>query len=61
MRSWQSPSAGWREEDDEAMSAGVMAGLDPGIHVFRSAVTKIKDVDARVKAGHDGKKETGSK
>ena len=28
-----------------------MAGLDPGIHVFRANGTK--DVDARHKAGHD--------
>jgi hypothetical protein len=29
-----------------------MAGLVPAIHVFR-AWTKIQDVDARHKAGHD--------
>jgi len=29
----------------------VMAGLDPAIHVFLSSGTK--DVDARLKAGHD--------
>jgi hypothetical protein len=29
----------------------VMAGLDPAIHVFLSS--GIKDVDARLKAGHD--------
>jgi hypothetical protein len=29
-----------------------MAGLDPAIHVFDSAVKK--DVDARDKPGHDG-------
>jgi hypothetical protein len=28
-----------------------MAGLDPAIHAFMSA---MKDVDARHKAGHDG-------
>ena len=28
-----------------------MAGLDPAIHVFLSVGTK--DVDARLKAGHD--------
>jgi hypothetical protein len=28
-----------------------MAGLDPAIHVFLSSGTK--DVDARLKAGHD--------
>lgn len=28
-----------------------MAGLDPAIHVFLAAVKK--DVDARLKAGHD--------
>jgi hypothetical protein len=33
-----------------------MAGLDPAIHVFRAMVAsteKEKDVDARVKPGHD--------
>jgi len=29
----------------------VMAGLDPAIHVFKSA--KDQGVDARVKPGHD--------
>jgi hypothetical protein len=31
----------------------VMPGLVPGIHVFRAA--HKKDVDGRVKPGHDGK------
>ena len=30
-----------------------MPGLDPGIHVF--VATNKKDVDGRVKPGHDGK------
>jgi hypothetical protein len=29
----------------------VMAGLDPAIHVL---AVRLKDVDARVKPGHDG-------
>jgi hypothetical protein len=31
----------------------VMAGLDPAIHVFGAA--SFEDVDARHKAGHDGR------
>jgi len=31
-----------------------MAGLDPAIHVFVSQ-KKYEDVDARHKAGHDGR------
>jgi hypothetical protein len=32
-----------------------MAGLVPAIHVYTSE--KLKDVDARDKPGHDGKKQ----
>ncbi len=35
------------------MSKLVMPGLDPGIHVLASL--SKKDVDGRVKPGHDGK------
>ena len=33
---------------------GVIPGLDPGIHAFDSACFRRKDVDGRVKPGHDG-------
>jgi hypothetical protein len=33
-----------------------MAGLVPAIHVFLSHLGTKKDVDARHRAGHDGKK-----
>jgi hypothetical protein len=34
----------------QAYNVGVMAGLVPAIHVLR----RLKDVDARHRAGHDG-------
>jgi hypothetical protein len=33
-----------------------MAGLDPAIHVFLLVYAAKQDVDARHKAGHDGRK-----
>jgi hypothetical protein len=36
---------------DESSLLFVMAGLDPGIHVFRAV--SAQDVDARDKPGHD--------
>src|SRR5581483_26901 len=41
-------ACGWK---GERFSQLVMAGLDPAIHVF--ATQRKKDVDARLKAGHD--------
>jgi hypothetical protein len=40
--------------DDLSLSLCVMAGLGPAIHGFSFALPK-HDVDARHKAGHDGK------
>ena len=50
MAAWPAPAC--RVEPRKRLRYFVMAGLDPAIHVFLVCIDR--DVDARVKPGHDG-------